>query len=40
VTSTVVLDRSGNVVLVVGAAGGPRIITTVLDAILGVVDYG
>jgi gamma-glutamyltranspeptidase/glutathione hydrolase len=39
-TPTVVLDRSGNVVLVVGAAGGPRIITTVLDAILGVVDYG
>ncbi len=39
-TPTVVLDSSGNVVLVVGAAGGPRIITTVLDAILGVVDYG
>jgi gamma-glutamyltranspeptidase/glutathione hydrolase len=39
-TPTVVLDPSGNVVLVVGAAGGPRIITTVLDAILGVVDYG
>jgi gamma-glutamyltranspeptidase/glutathione hydrolase len=39
-TPTVVLDRSGNVVLVVGAAGGPRIITTVLEAILGVVDYG
>jgi gamma-glutamyltranspeptidase/glutathione hydrolase len=39
-TPTVVLDPSGNVVLGVGAAGGPRIITTVLDAILGVVDYG
>jgi gamma-glutamyltranspeptidase/glutathione hydrolase len=39
-TPTVVLDPSGNVALVVGAAGGPRIITTVLDAILGVVDYG
>jgi gamma-glutamyltranspeptidase/glutathione hydrolase len=39
-TPTVVLDPSGSVVLVVGAAGGPRIITTVLDAILGVVDYG
>ncbi len=39
-TPTVVLDPSGNVLLVVGAAGGPRIITTVLDAILGVVDYG
>jgi gamma-glutamyltranspeptidase/glutathione hydrolase len=39
-TPTVVLDSSGSVVLVVGAAGGPRIITTVLDAILGVVDYG
>ncbi len=39
-TPSVVLDPVGNVVLGVGAAGGPRIITTVLDAILGVVDFG
>jgi gamma-glutamyltranspeptidase/glutathione hydrolase len=36
---TIVLDPSGRVVLVAGAAGGPRIITTTLDIVRGVVDF-
>jgi gamma-glutamyltranspeptidase/glutathione hydrolase len=36
---TIVLDANGRVVLVAGAAGGPRIITTTLDIVRGVVDF-
>ncbi len=35
-----ILERDGKVAMVVGSPGGPRIITTVLNAILNVVDYG
>ena len=35
---TIVLDRNGNVLLVVGAAGGPTIITTTTQIILNVID--
>jgi gamma-glutamyltranspeptidase/glutathione hydrolase len=38
-TPTIVLDRSDNVELVLGAAGGPRIITTVFQILSNVVDY-
>jgi gamma-glutamyltranspeptidase/glutathione hydrolase len=37
---SIVVDGGGRVVLVAGAAGGPRIITTTLDAIRGTVDFG
>lgn len=37
---TIVLDPRGRVLLVVGAAGGPRIITSVAQAIVNVVDHG
>ena len=37
---TIVVDASGRAVLVAGAAGGPRIITTTLDIIRAVVDFG
>lgn len=37
---TIVTNASGRVVLVAGAAGGPRIITTVLDIVRNVVDFG
>ncbi len=37
---TLVTDPSGRVVLAVGGAGGPRIISGTLQAILGVVDRG
>jgi gamma-glutamyltranspeptidase/glutathione hydrolase len=37
---SIVVDPKGNVVLVAGAAGGPRIITTTLDIIRAVVDFG
>ena len=37
---TIVYDGAGNVVLVVGAAGGPTIIAQVAKAIIGVVDWG
>jgi gamma-glutamyltranspeptidase / glutathione hydrolase len=37
---TVVVAPSGKVLFVTGAAGGPRIITTVLDTIRAVVDFG
>jgi gamma-glutamyltranspeptidase/glutathione hydrolase len=36
---TIVLDPSGNVLLVVGAAGGPTIITGTMQVILNVVDH-
>ena len=35
---TIVLDRSGNVLLVLGARGGPRIITSTSQVILNVLD--
>jgi gamma-glutamyltranspeptidase/glutathione hydrolase len=38
-TPTILL-RDGRVVMVVGASGGPAIITGVLQAIMGVVDFG
>lgn len=37
---TIVLDRQGKLFLVVGAAGGPRIITTTSQVILNVIDGG
>jgi gamma-glutamyltranspeptidase/glutathione hydrolase len=37
---TIVLDRQGQVLLVVGSRGGPRIITGVAQVILNVVDHG
>jgi gamma-glutamyltranspeptidase/glutathione hydrolase len=36
---TIVLDSSGKPIMTVGAAGGPRIITQVLLAILHVLDF-
>ncbi len=36
---TIVLDKAGKVLLVVGAAGGPRIITTTTEVILNVIEY-
>ena len=36
---TIVLDPSGNVLLVVGAAGGPTIITGTMQVILNVIDH-
>jgi len=36
---TIVLDKSGKVLLVVGAAGGPRIITTTTEVILNVIEH-
>jgi gamma-glutamyltranspeptidase/glutathione hydrolase len=37
---SIVVDGAGRAVLAAGAAGGPRIITTTLDIIRAVVDYG
>ena len=37
---TIVLDPSGNLLLVVGAAGGPRIITATSQVVLNVIDHG
>lgn len=37
---TVVLDRAGRPLLVVGARGGPRIISSVTQTILNVLDHG
>jgi gamma-glutamyltranspeptidase/glutathione hydrolase len=37
---TIVLDRGGSVLLVVGAAGGPRIITATSQVILNVIEHG
>ena len=36
---TIVLDKDGSVLLVVGAAGGPRIITTTTEVILNVIEH-
>jgi gamma-glutamyltranspeptidase/glutathione hydrolase len=36
---TIVMDRDGKALLVVGAAGGPRIITTVTQVILNVIEH-
>jgi gamma-glutamyltranspeptidase/glutathione hydrolase len=36
---TIVLDRSGAVLMVVGGRGGPRIITAVVQAIVNVIDH-
>ena len=36
---TIVLDRAGALLLVVGAAGGPRIITSTSQVILNVIDH-
>jgi gamma-glutamyltranspeptidase/glutathione hydrolase len=36
---TVVLDRDGKLLLVVGSRGGPRIITSTSEVILNVIDY-
>lgn len=37
---TIVLDRQGQVLLVVGAAGGPTIITATTQVILNVIEHG
>jgi len=37
---TIVLDREGQVLLVVGAAGGPTIITATSQVILNVIEFG
>ncbi len=37
---TIVLDDSGRVMLVLGARGGPRIITSVAQVLLDVIDHG
>jgi gamma-glutamyltranspeptidase / glutathione hydrolase len=37
---TIVEDAKGNLVMLVGAAGGPRIITAVWQALSNVVDFG
>lgn len=37
---TIVFDRNGKVVLVIGAAGGPTIPVTVARGIIGVLDFG
>jgi gamma-glutamyltranspeptidase/glutathione hydrolase len=36
---TIVLDPEGRVLLVIGGRGGPRIITSVVQAIVNVIDY-
>jgi gamma-glutamyltranspeptidase/glutathione hydrolase len=38
-TPTIVL-KNGKLFLVLGSSGGPRIITTVADILMGVIDYG
>ncbi len=37
---TIVLNKDGKLLLVLGSPGGPRIITTVANILMGVVDYG
>ena len=37
---TIVLDRAGRPLLLVGARGGPRIITSVMQTIVNVIDHG
>jgi gamma-glutamyltranspeptidase / glutathione hydrolase len=39
-TPTIVLDRNGEVLMVTGARGGPRIISAVFQVISNVLDYG
>jgi gamma-glutamyltranspeptidase / glutathione hydrolase len=39
-TPTIVLDRGGEVLMVTGARGGPRIITAVFQVISNVLDFG
>jgi gamma-glutamyltranspeptidase / glutathione hydrolase len=39
-TPTIVLDASGNVLMVTGARGGPRIISAVFQVLSNVLDYG
>ncbi len=39
-TPSIVLDRDGNLLMVVGTPGGPTIITTVMQVISNVVDHG
>jgi gamma-glutamyltranspeptidase/glutathione hydrolase len=39
-TPTVILDRAGKPLLVTGAAGGPRIITSVFQVLSNVADFG
>jgi gamma-glutamyltranspeptidase/glutathione hydrolase len=39
-TPTIVLDRRGQLQLVLGTPGGPTIITTVTQVVLGVLDQG
>jgi gamma-glutamyltranspeptidase/glutathione hydrolase len=39
-TPTVVLNKEGKLFLVLGARGGPRIISTVANILMGVIDYG
>jgi gamma-glutamyltranspeptidase/glutathione hydrolase len=34
------VEKGGKVFLVLGSPGGPRIITTVLETIMNIVDYG
>jgi gamma-glutamyltranspeptidase/glutathione hydrolase len=36
---TIVLDKSGQLLLVAGAAGGPRIITATSQVVLNVIEY-
>jgi len=36
---TIVLDSANHVALIIGARGGPRIITSVLQVLIGVIDY-
>jgi gamma-glutamyltranspeptidase/glutathione hydrolase len=39
-TPTIVLDPQGQLLLVTGSPGGPRIITAVTQSLLNVIDYG
>jgi gamma-glutamyltranspeptidase / glutathione hydrolase len=39
-TPTIVLDANGDVLIVTGARGGPRIITAVFQVISNVIDHG
>ncbi len=39
-TPTIVLDKDGKLFLVLGSPGGPTIITTVANVLMGVIDYG
>ncbi|MGH7606612.1 MAG: gamma-glutamyltransferase, partial [Gemmatimonadales bacterium] len=39
-TPSIVLDRDGTLLMVVGTPGGPTIITTVAQVILNVLDHG